>query len=88
MISAAFGNRWEMFQKVISVAFTNAGSHEATYVRYSLKFPMQYISWIYRWDYGQAEQEPLWKQARPKGCQWYHCLYSFLVEIGFKSVES
>jgi hypothetical protein len=39
LISTAFGKRWEMYHWDISAAFTNADSHEPTYVRFPKNFP-------------------------------------------------
>jgi hypothetical protein len=39
LISTAFGNGWEMYHWDISVAYTNADSHEPTYVRFPKNFP-------------------------------------------------
>jgi hypothetical protein len=81
LISTAFGNGWEMYHWDISVAFTNADSHEPTHVRFPKNFPDDICpeysgGTLARLTYG-SKSAPSW---------WYKCLYQFLIEIAFKSV--
>ena len=84
LISTAFGNRWDMFHWDISVAFTNADSHENTYVKFPQNFPSDICPGFTGGTIAKLNKNLYGSKSAPKW--WYKCLYSFLIEIGFKSV--
>ena len=84
LISTAFGNGWEMYHWDISVAFTNADSHEPTYVRFPKNFPDDICPGYTGGTLARLTKNLYGSKSAPKW--WYKCLYQFLIEIGFKSV--
>ena len=73
-----------MFQWNISVASTNADSHENTYVKFPQKFPSDICPGFTGGTIAMLNKNLYGGKSAPKW--WYKCLYSLLVEIGFKSV--
>ena len=81
MVSLAFGNKWEMFHWVISVAFTNAKAEEETYFRFptstsKLKFksfPSDLFPGFKGGTIARLKINMYDSKSAPK--IWYNCLY-------------
>ena len=84
LISIAFGNGWKMFHWDISVAFTNADSHEPTYVQFPDNFPIDICPGYAGKVYARLAKNLYGSKTAPKW--WYKCLTDFLISIGFGSV--